>query len=61
MPDEVVERKGAYRYVPHVYPGSGRVSTCFFNTSCGLKYVGMPLSVKCKNCDNFALKVSADG
>jgi hypothetical protein len=49
-------RGGRCLYTPYVYEASGRVSTCFFDTACGLEYVGMPLGSKCKNCDRIAIK-----
>lgn len=48
--------RGGCMYTPFVYENSGRVSTCFFNTTCGLTYVGMPFGGKCKNCDRTAVK-----
>lgn len=46
---------GGCKYVPHVYPTSKRVSTRFFDTACGSKYVGMPINGRCKNCERTAV------
>jgi hypothetical protein len=51
------QTSGVCRYTPYVYD-SGRVSTCFFNTVCGQKYVGMPFGGRCKNCDRVAVKAA---
>lgn len=53
---ETNESRGGCKYTPYVYETSARVSTCFFNTSCGKEYVGMPFGGRCKNCDRVAVK-----
>lgn len=55
MKDQPEQSRGGCKYTPHVYETSKRVSTCFFDTACGQKYIGFPFTGRCKNCDRTAV------